>query len=107
MLGEEPVLEDVRANCFGFESGGLMQVRGNGCLVLGAEELVFVRWLPRRTWRIALGDVLVVDAARSHLGKTVGRELLRVRFATERGDADAVAWRVRDLAAWLRALGAC
>jgi hypothetical protein len=100
LLGEEPVLVDESANFFGRRSAGRFQLRGNGCLALGDEQLVFVMWLPRRELAIQRSSITAVDTADSHLGKRVGRPLLRVAF-----DDDVAAWLVRDPDRWLATLG--
>jgi hypothetical protein len=102
--GRELELMDESANSFGVESRGVTQIRGNGCLALTADEILFVMWLPRRELRISRERISLVERAGSHLGKTVGRPLLRVRFADEIGREDSVAWLVRDLPAWEAAL---
>jgi hypothetical protein len=43
---------------------------------------------------VPLAAITEVDKAAGHLGKTVGRDLLRVRFVSPAGVADAVAWYV-------------
>jgi hypothetical protein len=98
------VISDESANFFGVESRGKAQVRGNGYLAASADEIVFVMWLPRRELTISRDRVTGVERTRSHLGKSVGRELLRVSFTNDAGDADSVAWLVRDVAAWEAAL---
>ena len=45
-----------------------------------------------------------MERASSHLGKSIFRPLLRVRFVDELGNPDSVAWFVRDLPAWEAAL---
>lgn len=106
-LGPERVLllEDG-AVTFGVESGGAAQLRGNGCLGASADEIIFIMWFPRREVHIPRSEVTAVERARSHLGKTIGRELLRVRFTNAEGAPDSVAWWVRDLAKWEEVLGA-
>ena len=99
LLGEEPLLVDESANYFGRSSAGRFQIRGNGCLALGDEQLVFVMWLPRRELAIRRSAITAVDTADSHLGKRIGRPLLRVAF-----DGDVAAWWVRDLDRWLATL---
>lgn len=103
-LGDSAVLVDESANFFGIESRGKAQMRGNGHLAASADEIVFVMWLPRRELTIPRERVTAVERTRSHLGKSVGRELLRVRFANDAGEPDSVAWLVRDLGAWEAAL---
>jgi hypothetical protein len=90
----------------GLESRGRGQVRGNGLLVLTADELRFEQLVPRRESRIPLADVTAVETTRSWLGKSVGAKLLFVRWRSPDGSEDAMAWRVRDLDAWLAALAA-
>ncbi len=93
------LLADDMANFFGLESKGAMQVRGNGGLVLTPEELCFLPLVGDATLRIPLRAIRAVSEVRSHLGKTVGRPLLRVEFDGE-GGSDAVAWFVSDVSAW-------
>jgi hypothetical protein len=94
------VLIDETANSFGVESAGATQIRGNGCLAATEEEVVFVMWLPRRELRIPRDRITAVERVRSHLGKTIGHELLRLRYIDEAGRPDSMAWFVQDLAAW-------
>lgn len=100
-LGAERIVAiDERANSFGLESAGTAQIRGNGCLAATADELLFVMWVPRRRLRIPRERITAVERATSHLGKTIGHPLLRVRFTDERAAPDAVAWFVNDLPIW-------
>lgn len=103
--GREPELVDELANCFGLESAGVTQLRGNGCLALGPDLLVFAMWVPKRDVVVPRNRIVAVDTASSHVGKSVGRRLLRVAWTREDGEQDRVAWFVRDLDAWLAALG--
>ncbi len=104
-LGEsEIVAMDESANCFGLESKGVTQLRGNGCLAATNDELLFIMWIPRRETRIPRAWITSVERARSHLGKTIFRPLLLVRFTNDQGAQDSVAWYVRDLPAWEAAL---
>ncbi len=106
MLGAERIVAiDEAANSFGVESRGPWQIRGNGCMAASAEEVVFVMWVPRRTLRIPRDRITGVERASSHLGKTIGRPLLRVRFTDDDGQPDSVAWFVHDLPGWEAALG--
>ena len=93
------LLEDG-ANSFGVESGGRWQIRGNGCLAATADEILFVMWFPRREVHIPRSHVTAVERARSHLGKTAGRNLLRVRFTNDDGRPDSIAWWVANLREW-------
>lgn len=100
---EDIVLMEPGANSFGLESGGAMQLRGNGGLVLTSRVLHFFMLVPRREIKIALGDIREVKTVRSHLGKTVAQPLLHVRWNAGEAE-DAVAWWVRDVEAWKREL---
>lgn len=104
-LGDGVVRTD-NAQGLGLESRGRAQVRGNGWLVLTADELRFRQWVPQRENRIPLAAVTAVETKRSWLGKTVGSRLLCVRWRTSDGSEDAMAWAVRDLDGWLAALAA-
>ena len=99
------LLREDDANSFGVESAGPWQVRGNGTLALTGEELVFAQWVPDRVLRIPRSAIVQATTARSHLGKTVGKDLLKVIWAGELGGQDSVALWVRDLDGWLLALG--
>ncbi|HEX5712224.1 MAG TPA: hypothetical protein VFX85_02795 [Solirubrobacterales bacterium] len=99
-------LREGDANSFGVESAGALQVRGNGTLALTEEELLFAQWVPNRLLRIPRPAILEVTTARAHLGKTMGRKLLKVVWTNERGERDSVALWVKDLDGWLAELGA-
>ncbi len=101
--GREILLQTLSANFFGQRSKGAKQVRGNGALVLTNDELWFLRAYPVKEFSIPLKDVASVSLTRSHLGKTVGRDLLFVEYATPEGD-DAIAWAVCDPENWKDAI---
>lgn len=92
------------ANSLGFTSLGKSQVRGNCTLGLDDRRLVLAQWVPARTTEIPFDRILEVDTARTHLGKWVGRDLLRVRFRRPDGTEDAVALVVRDVPSWVEEL---
>jgi hypothetical protein len=98
------VLIDESANSFGVQSRGIWQMRGNGCLALTSDEIVFVMWWPRRELRIPRSRITSVEQTKWHLGKTRGRALLKVGFVNEAGAPDSVAWYVTHLAEWKAAL---
>ncbi len=104
LAGSPPLLVEPTANCFGFESKGATQLRGNGCLALTPDRLVFAMWVPARDTVVERSQILRVDTAKSHLGKTQGAALLRVRFRTPQGVEEVAAWRLRDLTPWLEEL---
>ena len=101
--GREILLQTLSANFFGQRSKGAKQVRGNGALVLTNDELWFLRAYPVKEFSIPLKDVASVSLTRSHLGKTVGRDLLFVEYKTPEGN-DAIAWSVCDPDNWKDAI---
>jgi hypothetical protein len=102
--GLDLLREEQGANSLGVESAGKAQVRGNGNLALTADELIFAQWIPNRVTRIPRASILEVTTAKSHLGKWIGRPLLKVAWTNERAEADSIALWVRDLDGWLAAL---
>ena len=92
------------ANSLGVESAGKWQVRGNGNLALTKRELLFAQWVPNRVVRIPRSSILEVTTARSHLGKWIGRDLLKVVWTNDVGQEDSIALWVADLDGWLEAL---
>jgi hypothetical protein len=105
-LGEDAIvrIDDV-VRFFGLESASVFQIRGNGCLAATEDEIRFILWLPRQELRIDRSSVTAIETPRSHRGKATLRRLLRVRYTDATGRPDAAAWEVRDLDAWLDALG--
>jgi hypothetical protein len=102
---EQAVLKRSVANSFGLASGGMRQVRGSGVLALTERELIFVMAIPRRTTRIERSRIRGIEQTTSHLGKTRGRPLLRIRFRGTNGTEDSIAWLVQNLGEWTTALG--
>ena len=86
------------ANFFGQESKGVTQLRGNGVMVITTSELYFQQLVTNREWHIPFGTMQAVETTKSHLGKTVGRPLLKIRYVNPEGRIDTVAWWVRDVA---------
>lgn len=98
------LLREGDANSFGVESAGAWQVRGNGNLALTKYELLFAQWVPNRLLRIPRSSIVEVTTTRSHLGKTLRRDLLKVVWTTELGSEDSIAFWVGDLDGWIEAL---
>lgn len=98
------LLREEDANSFGVESAGVWQVRGNGNLALTEHELLFAQWIPNRLLRIQRDSIVEVTMARSHLGKTARRDLLKVTWTNDLGAQDSIALWVPDLDGWLEAL---
>jgi hypothetical protein len=99
----DPVCIEPQAHLVGLGSLGVTQARGNGCLSLTADRLIFVQWVPRRTISVRRSAIRSVSRVDSHLGKRTGTPFLRVDWADDDG-ADNAAFRVVDLDAWERAL---
>jgi branched-subunit amino acid ABC-type transport system permease component len=74
---------------YGVASAGRGQLRGNGVLILTAQELRFDIWSPQRRLVIPLAAVLRVDTTRRHLGKHSAQPLLRVTWRDAEGLEDA------------------
>ncbi len=102
--GLDVLLEEQGANSLGVESMGRGQVRGNGNLALTADELIFAQWIPNRVMRLPRASILEATTAESHLGKRVGRPLLKLVWTNERAETDSIALVVRDLDGWIDAL---
>ena len=85
------------ANFYGQESQGVMQLRGNGTLVLTDSELYFGMWLPQREFHIPISAIEKVETPTSFLGKTNFRPLVKVVYRNEAGQTDAMAWLVQNV----------
>jgi hypothetical protein len=93
------VMQDDLANHFGRTSKGPVQVRGgSGGLVLTRDALHFLPIVGDEV-TIPLSEISGVATVKSHLGKTVGRPLLKVEFG-----GDSIAFFVNDVEAWKRHL---
>jgi hypothetical protein len=95
---------DRAASFFGQQSRGVMQLRGNGILILTDTELIFELWVPKRMVHIPVETIRSVENPRSFLGKSRFTPLLKVVFVDEHGVEDAIAWQVRDRNDWMRKL---
>lgn len=92
---EAIVHSDYAANCFGLESAGRLQSRGNGALVLADKELCFFQFLPAKELVIPLDRVTEITFVHSHLGKATPFKLLKIAFDGPAGP-DSAAWWLRD-----------
>lgn len=107
-LGELPgeVLRSTAATSLGTTSLGVGQLRGTGTLVLTSSEVAFAQWRPDRLVRIPRPAIIQVDTTRTHLGKTMNRDLLRILWGNAETEVeDTIAFFVRDLDPWLTDLG--
>lgn len=105
LAGRTPIREDGQVNCFGLESLGSMQLRGNGLLALVDDELVFLMFVPKRIVSMPLDRIVVVDECDGWLGKTVFQPLLRVAWHEGAGQ-ERVAFWVRDVSGWRASIDA-
>jgi hypothetical protein len=103
--GLELLLEEPGANSLGVQSAGVGQVRGNGNLALTEDEVLFAQWVPDRLVRIPRRSIVGVPKVEAHLGKRIGRPLLKVAWIREDGEEDSIALWVRDLDRWIAELG--
>jgi hypothetical protein len=102
---DQILLREDKANCFGRQRDGVAQIRGNGVLVLATNELFFVRALPKAEFSVPLETIGKMEITKSHLGKAVPYDLLKVYFEAEEGE-DSVAWWVEEPAAWIQRIEA-
>lgn len=84
-------------NYFGRQSDGVMQMRGNGSLLLTEDSLVFELWVPQKRLMIPLNSITEITNPRAFLGKSKGQRLLRIDYTGENNQPDAAAWLVRNL----------
>ena len=96
---DEVLMKDLGANCFGLESRGVTQARGNGALVLTAKSLHFFMFLPRRDFVVPQDAITELSLTKSPLGKATIFDLLKVRFTAD-GKPDSLAWYLTDPRAW-------
>lgn len=82
---------------FGQQSRGAGQMRGNGTLIVTDSDIIFQQWVANREFRIPLTTIQSIENPSSFLGKSQGVSLLQINFLNDNGEADAMAWRVRDL----------
>ncbi|TFF87706.1 MAG: hypothetical protein EU548_09910 [Promethearchaeota archaeon] len=101
---EDIIKKQVGANCFGQESKGLRQIRGNGVLILTDEELFFEYWVPEREIHIPIKSINAIEKTKWHLKKTKGRPLLKVNYFNDEGEEDSIAWWVNDVQEWVNVL---
>jgi hypothetical protein len=95
------VLKDLGANCFGLESAGIGQWRGNGGLVLTRQAVHFFRFLPKSDLRIPLSAITDLTLTKRHKGKISIYDLLKIHFTAD-GRPDSAAWYVTAPRAWIK-----
>jgi hypothetical protein len=89
---------------YGVVSAGRGQLRGDGVLILTADELRFDMWSPERRLVIPLAAVLHVDTTKRHAGRYSVKPLLRVTWRDAHGLEDAAAWALTERDEWAQAL---
>ena len=107
-LAELDVEQQAKGTFHGLASAGEGQVRRLGTLVLTADELVFIQFVPEGEVTIRRADITAADATTTFLGKTHDRELLVVSFTSDAAGnpdgGDQGAWELPDVPAWRAAL---
>ncbi len=98
------ILSTNDANFFGQQSRKSTQVRGNGVLILNAQELYFEMWRPKKILQIPISSVLKIEITKSFMHKSVFRKLLKVVFTNQVVEEDAAAWWVTSLEKWVEEL---
>jgi hypothetical protein len=98
------LLVDDISNFFGLESSGVWKVRGNGVLLLTEKQLFFGMWKPKKEISIPIESIIEVSNPKSHMHRSVLKPLLKVIFTSDNGEVDSVAWFVRKLDDWNKAL---
>ena len=83
------------------ESDGYSHFRGMGYLVLTDEVLYFERQLDKKTIEIPVKSILKVERTRRLGAQSPGKLMLKIRFETQSGKEDAIAWKVKDLEQWI------
>ncbi len=99
--GGAPALSAASANCFGVQSRGRWQMRGNGALAIHPGGLWFRGAMNGLSLDISMDRVRGVELVDSHLSKRVfGRKLLKIHFRGEQGADDSVAFLVENPGRW-------
>ena len=98
------ILSLKNANFSGQQSHKSTQIRGNGVLILTAEDLYFEMWRPKKILQIPISSILKIEITKSFLPKSVFRKLLKVVFTNQEGEEDAAAWWVTSLDKWIEEL---
>ena len=102
---EQIIRATVNANYFGLESLRGKQWRGNCALVLTKHILWSCLAAPQREFPLPLSRIRNISLVRSHGGRSILLNLLRVDFHAAGAD-DAAAWYVPDANAWMAAISA-
>ena len=82
------------------QSDGYSHFRGTGYLVLTDQELYYERQFGHKVISIPLASIVDVGETLRLGGQSTGRSMLKVAFKDQKGQEDAVAWRVKQLHRW-------
>ncbi len=102
---DQILLEDRGANFFGRQSAGVLQVRGNGSLVLTATDLHFFMLVPKSEICIPLSSIREMTITKHHLHKVTPFDLLKLVFS-ESDQIDSIAWYLSDPIMWKKRIEA-
>jgi len=97
-------LSSAGANFAGQKSKGLMQVRGNGALLLVEDQIYFKMLVPDREIVIPIDMITGIRKANGFLGKTKGIPLIVVEFTNEENRSDEAGWWVRNVDEWINSI---
>jgi hypothetical protein len=100
-----PPLRSMAATALGRTAEGTEPLTGTGTLVLTAEAVGFAQWRPARLLRVPRRDITRTDTTRSHLGKEMKEDVLRITWRDGTEPEQSVAFFVRDIEPWLSDLG--
>lgn len=100
-----PPLRSMAATALGYTAEGSEPLTATGTLVLTADAVGFAQWRPARLLRIPRTGITRTDTTRSHLGKEMKEDVLRITWQDGAGPEESVAFFVRDIEPWLTDLG--
>lgn len=83
-------------NFIGRSDGGLVQLRGNGALIINDEAFIFVMWWPNHLIEIPLSQILSTELVKSYRGKRVMQPLLKINFINAAGAEASAAWWMKN-----------
>lgn len=98
------LLIDRGARFIAVQSGGWLQMRGNGLFVLTKDEIFFERWVPRREYRVPVASITGIETVHRFHGKATGARMLKVSFTNAEGKPDAIAWNMGQIDAVIEQL---
>lgn len=100
----EILRHDNMAHYLGDDSITGKQNRGQGVLVLAADELYYIRLHPKMEMSIPLKRIQRIVNPTTFLGINSPSPLLQVHFLQEDGTGASVAWKLRDTESFTQAV---